>query len=152
MKRVMLPTMPLCAILTLFAMTTFIGRAAADCQQNCSAQYDTCLKGCRSISDESQASSCVRGCMRGYEGCKRRCSSSGANKEFPEKATIGMQDSSDWIREATGRAAINGLENGKVIPVCAQPPHSCESNADCECSHCCAQLGEGGPHLCQPSC
>jgi hypothetical protein len=35
---------------------------------------------------------------------------------------------------------------------CVQPPNSCSSNSDCTCSNCCAQLGEGGPQVCQPTC
>jgi len=35
---------------------------------------------------------------------------------------------------------------------CVQPPSSCSSNSDCTCSNCCAQLGEGGPQVCQPTC
>jgi hypothetical protein len=35
---------------------------------------------------------------------------------------------------------------------CVQPPNACSSNSDCTCSGCCAQLGEGGPQVCQPTC
>lgn len=35
---------------------------------------------------------------------------------------------------------------------CVQPPNACTSNDDCTCSGCCAQLGEGGPQVCQPTC
>lgn len=35
---------------------------------------------------------------------------------------------------------------------CVQPPNACSSGSDCSCSGCCAQLGDGGPSVCQPSC
>ena len=62
--------------------------ASATCQSNCSAQYDTCVNGCRYIQDSGRASACVRGCMSGYEGCKRRCGNARAN--FPDEKFLAV--------------------------------------------------------------
>jgi len=39
-----------------------------------------------------------------------------------------------------------------TIAKCTQLPIRCTRNSDCTCSGCCAQLGEGGPTVCQPNC
>ena len=48
--------------------------------------------------------------------------------------------------------ASAGSGAGSLKLACVQPPIYCTQNSDCKCSGCCAQLGEGGPHVCQPTC
>jgi hypothetical protein len=79
--------------------------ASATCQSNCSAQYDTCVNGCRYIQDSGRASACVRGCMSGYEGCKRRCGNTSENFLPDEKfLAVGIV-----LRDLPGAAASSAI-------------------------------------------
>jgi hypothetical protein len=78
------------------------GVASATCLDNCSTQYDTCLNGCRSITDTSKADSCVRGCMRGYEGCKARCGSSSEYTPTDKVFACGVVSGDMRSPQATG--------------------------------------------------
>ena len=139
------PTVALAIILILLIIPIFTAPVAADCLASCDAQYTTCQSGCRNISDTKQADACVDGCFRGYEGCKKRCNTSSENFSLPGD-TVTLRDAP----YGTPQLFDDGGSSGKVIPVCVQPPILCASNADCTCSHCCAQFGTST--VCQPSC
>ena len=119
-------------IFVVIAATATVGlnstlATAQSCLALCNSTYDTCQKYCKT-------DDCVKGCFRGYEGCKNRCGSS----EAPLRSRIAV--AGDLVAKSPIRLA------------CAQTPNACSSSRDCTCSGCCAQLGEGGPHVCQPSC
>lgn len=98
-----------------------------ECEKQCDPGFQRCKTGCADL-PENQRKSCTDGCFRGFEGCKARCLRSSFERS---------------PRLATGEI---------VIAQCTQLPTRCDSNSDCKCSGCCAQLGEGGPKVCQPSC
>ena len=105
------------------------GISRSECLGICSEQYDNCVDDCREFPEDSKyRASCWRRCARWYQDCKRTC---------PQARLFDKEQRSE------GTIMVAG---------CTQLPKPCSSNSDCECSGCCAQLGEGGPHVCQPSC
>lgn len=68
--------------------------AFASCEDNCSAQQDTCMSGCSYIEDTEKQDACVRGCLRGGSSCARRCreQESSFNNDFDERFKTTMND------------------------------------------------------------
>jgi hypothetical protein len=75
-------------------------------------------------------------------------------------AALGVTIAPASVGAKSVLALLDHLRQGPQLAIshaptrlaCVQPPNACTSNSDCTCSNCCAQLGEGGPQVCQPTC
>jgi hypothetical protein len=65
---------------------------------------------------------------------------------------IGFLEIGRMASTAHNMTKLPSAREGTQRFACVQPPNACSSNSDCTCSGCCAQLGEGGPQVCQPTC
>lgn len=107
---------------------------AATCQELCSAQYDTCMSGCRNISDADSAASCVRGCMRGYESCKGRCGSSYQSSKQsdanPSKPLLIAKEcfATCTYRDSQGSKFL-GISSGGCDSACSAASAKCSSES-----------------------
>jgi len=113
--------------------TTF----AQSCEDVCFAQQNTCMRGCRAISDTARQNSCVRGCLRGGTACARRCRQ-GLLDQFNGLSLTALAGERKSPRMAS-RIGEKYLDKIFVQPEIGHGTHLCSADSHCGTGHkCCS--------------
>lgn len=111
--------------------------ARADCDSDCKAGFDVCMRNC------GGQSGCLATCSHGHEWCLRRCESRSMHFGPLKAITIAFSPSgnpvSNWTCERTGEGGVPASQ--PLALTCSSSEWCCKHDigGTGECTKCCAR-------------